>query len=161
VSLIEIAGKYTALLRRKPSVQNNSNFGSDFNRAAYANFLCRTFHETFSTSRCVDGACLFSSTVAFKAFCGIAASVQLLRIAFLLEILSVYGLTIHLHFIARNVLLLWSTVFFFVFAACAIAWVRDRDRDVRADLFPHRVQVALEEVNDSRLRSGRQKLKMP
>jgi hypothetical protein len=92
---------------------------------------------------------LFSSTVAFKAFCGITASVQLLRIAFLLEIFSVYGLTIHLHVIARNVLLLWSTVFFFVFAACAIAWVRDRD--VRVDLFSHRVQTC--EVDSTRLRA--------
>jgi hypothetical protein len=92
---------------------------------------------------------LFSSTVAFKAFCGITASVQLLRIAFLLEIFSVYGLTIHLHVIARNVLLLWSTVFFFVFAACAIAWVRDRD--VRADLFPHRAQTC--EVDSTPLRA--------
>jgi hypothetical protein len=94
---------------------------------------------------------LFSSTVAFKAFCGITASVQLLRIAFLLEIFSVYGLTIHLHVIARSVLLLWSTVFFFVFAACAIAWVRDRDRDVQADLFPHRIQTC--EVDSTRLRA--------
>jgi hypothetical protein len=69
---------------------------------------------------------LFSSTAAFKAYCGINTSVQLLRIAFLLEIFSVDGLTLHLQVIARNVLLLWSTVFFFVFAACAIAWVRDR-----------------------------------
>jgi hypothetical protein len=69
---------------------------------------------------------LFSSTAAFKEVCGINASVQLLRSAFLLEIFSVDGLTLHLNVIARNVLLLWSTVFFFVFAACAIAWVRDR-----------------------------------
>jgi hypothetical protein len=69
---------------------------------------------------------IFSSTAAFKAFCGITASVQLLRIAFLLEIFSVYGLALHLHVIARNLLLFWSTLFFFVFAACAIAWVRDR-----------------------------------
>jgi hypothetical protein len=75
---------------------------------------------------------LLSSAVAFKVLCGINFSVQLLRIAFLLEIFSVYGLTIHLHVIARNVLLLWSTVFFFVFDACAIAWVRDR----QADLYP-------------------------
>jgi hypothetical protein len=68
---------------------------------------------------------LLSSAAAFKAFCGITASVQLLRIAFFLEIFSVDGLTLHLHVIARNVLLLWSTVFFFVFAACAIAWVRE------------------------------------
>ena len=81
---------------------------------------------------------LFSSTAAFKAYCGINTSVQLLRIAFLLEIFSVDGLTLHLHAIARNVLLLWSAVFFFVFDACAIAWVRDR-QDVRAD-FPDRVQ---------------------
>jgi hypothetical protein len=69
---------------------------------------------------------LFSSTAALKAYCGINASILLLRIAFFLEIFSVDGLTLHLHLIARNVLLLWSTVFFFVFAACAIAWVRDR-----------------------------------
>jgi hypothetical protein len=69
---------------------------------------------------------LFSSKVAFKALCGMNFSVQLLRIAFLLEILSAYGLTIHLHVIARNVLLLWSTVFFFVFNACSTAWVRNR-----------------------------------
>ncbi len=69
---------------------------------------------------------LFSSTAAFKAYCGINTSVLLLKIAFLLEIFSVDGLTLHLHVIARNVLLLWSTIFFFVFAACAIAWIRDR-----------------------------------
>jgi hypothetical protein len=69
---------------------------------------------------------LFSSTAAFKAYCGINSSVLLLRIAFLLEIFTVDGLTLHLHAIARNVLLLWSTIFFLVFAACAIAWVRDR-----------------------------------
>src|ERR1700729_1088044 len=40
---------------------------------------------------------LFSSTAAFKESCGINASVQLLRIAFLLEIVSVYGLSTHLH----------------------------------------------------------------
>jgi hypothetical protein len=70
---------------------------------------------------------LFSSTAAFKAFCEINASVQLLRIAFLPEIFSVYGLSTHLHVIARNVILLLSTVFFFVFATCGIAWLRDRD----------------------------------
>jgi hypothetical protein len=69
---------------------------------------------------------LFSSTVAFKALCGINSSVKLLRIAFLSEIFSAYELTIHLHAIARDVLLLWSTVFFFVFNACSIAWVRNR-----------------------------------
>src|SRR5580704_14125735 len=75
---------------------------------------------------------LFSSTAAFKAFCGITVSVQLLRIAFLLEIFCVDGLTLHLHVIARDILLLWSVVFFFVFAACAIAWVRDRQERGRS-----------------------------
>jgi hypothetical protein len=92
---------------------------------------------------------LFSSTVAFKALCGINFSVQLLRIAFLLEIFSAYGLTIHLHVIARNVLLLWSTVLFFVFAACAIAWVRDRQEWGRSMYY--RVQSC--DVDSTRLRA--------
>jgi hypothetical protein len=92
---------------------------------------------------------LFSSTIAFKAFCGINTSAQLLRIAFLLEILSVDGLTLHLHVIARNVLLLWSTVFFFVFAACAIAWVRDRQEWGRSKYY--RVQSC--DVDSTRLRA--------
>jgi hypothetical protein len=92
---------------------------------------------------------LFSSTIALKALCGITASVQLLRVAFLFEVFSVYGLTVHLHVIARNVLLVWSTVFFFVFAACAIAWVKDWD--VRADLYPPRVQRC--DVDSTRLRA--------
>ena len=58
---------------------------------------------------------LFFSIVAFKALWGISSSVQLLRAAFLFEVFSVYGLTIHLHVISRNVVLLWSAVFFFVF----------------------------------------------
>lgn len=93
---------------------------------------------------------LFSSAVAFKAFCGISSSVQLLRVAFLFEVFSVYGLTVHLHVIARDVLLSWSAVFFFVFHACAIAWVRDR-QDVRADLVPDRVQSC--DADSTRLRA--------
>jgi hypothetical protein len=81
---------------------------------------------------------LFCSTVAFKALCGINASVQLLRIAFLFEIFSTYGFTLHLHVILRSVLLLWSTVFFFVFCACAIACVRDREE--WGPFMAHRVQ---------------------
>ena len=92
---------------------------------------------------------LFSSTAAFKALFGINASVQLLRIAFLLEIFSVDGLTLHLHIIARNVLLLWSTVFFFVFAACAIAWVRDRQKWGRSMYY--RTQSC--DVDSTRLRA--------
>jgi hypothetical protein len=92
---------------------------------------------------------LFFSTAAFKTFCGINASVQLLRIAFLLEIFSVDGLTLHLHVIARNVLLLWSTVFFFVFAACAIAWVRDRQEWSRSIYY--RAQSC--DVDSTRLRA--------
>ena len=71
---------------------------------------------------------LFSSAGAFIPFCGVNVSVQLLRIAFLLEVFSVYGMTLHLHAIARSALLLWSTVFFFVFSACAIAWVRNQKK---------------------------------
>jgi hypothetical protein len=96
---------------------------------------------------------LFSSTVAFKALCGINFSVQLLRIAFLLEIFSAYGLTIHLHVIARNVLLLWSTVLFFVFDACAIAWVRDR-QEWEGRSISHRVQSC--DVDSTRLRAKSQ-----
>jgi hypothetical protein len=92
---------------------------------------------------------LFSSTAAFKAFCEINASVLLLRIAFLLEIFTVDGLTLHLHAIARNVLLLWSTVFFFVFAACAIAWVRDRQEWGRS--MSYKVQSC--DVDSTRLRA--------
>jgi hypothetical protein len=92
---------------------------------------------------------LFSSTAAFKTFCGITASVQMLRIAFLLEVFSVDGLTLHLHVIARNVLLLWSTVFFFVFAACAIAWVRDRQEWGRSMYY--RAQSC--DVDSTRLRA--------
>jgi hypothetical protein len=93
---------------------------------------------------------LFSSTVAYKAYCGINASVLLLRIAFLLEIFSVDGFTLHLHVIARNVLLLWSTVFFFVFAACAIAWVRERQEWGRRSMY-YRVQSC--DVDSTRLRA--------
>ena len=92
---------------------------------------------------------IFSSAAAFKAFCGITVSVRLLRIAFVLEIFSVDGLAIHLHVIARNVLLLWSTLFFFVFAACAIAWVRDRQEWDRSMYY--RVQSC--EVDSTRLRA--------
>jgi hypothetical protein len=91
----------------------------------------------------------FSTMAAFKAFCGINASVQLLRIAFLLEIFSVDGFTLHLLLIARNVLLLWSTVFFFVFAACAIAWVRDRQEWSRS--MHYRAQSC--DVDSTRLRA--------
>lgn len=93
---------------------------------------------------------LFSSTVAFQALCGINFSVQLLRVAFLFEVFSVYGFTVHLHVIARNVLVLWSAVFFFVFDACAIAWVRD-GQDVRADPFPDRTRSC--DVDSTRLRA--------
>jgi hypothetical protein len=92
---------------------------------------------------------LLSSAAAFKAFCGITASVQLLRIAFFLEIFSVDGLTLHLHVIARNVLLFWSTVFFFVFAACAIAWVRDRQEWGRSMYY----RVPSCDVDSTRLRA--------
>jgi hypothetical protein len=94
---------------------------------------------------------LFSSTAAFKAYFGINASVLLLRIAFLLEIFSVDGLTLHLHVIARNCLILWSTVFFFVFAACAIAWVRDRQEWGRSMYY--RVQSC--DIDSTRLRAKR------
>jgi hypothetical protein len=93
---------------------------------------------------------LFSSTVAFRPLCRMSFSVQLLRVAFLFEVFSVYGLTVHLHVIARNVLLSWSAVFFFVFDACAIAWVRDR-QDVRADLVPDCVQSC--DADSTRLRA--------
>jgi hypothetical protein len=52
--------KIRRFVRRKPSVQNNSNLGSDlFWKKTDARSLCRAFHETFSASRCVDGACPF------------------------------------------------------------------------------------------------------
>jgi hypothetical protein len=95
---------------------------------------------------------LFSSTAALRAYCGINTAVQLLRVAFLLEIFSVDEMTLHLHVIARSVLLLWSTVFFFVFAACAIAWVRDRQEWGRSMYY--RVQSC--DVDSNRLRAKTQ-----
>jgi hypothetical protein len=96
---------------------------------------------------------LFSSTVAFKALWGISSSVQLLRVAFLFEVFSVYGLTIHLHVISRNVLLLWSAVFFFVFDACAIAWVRDRQEWAGQSISRHAQSC---DVDSPRLRAKSQ-----
>jgi hypothetical protein len=92
---------------------------------------------------------LFSSAAAFKAYCGVNTSVQLLRIAFLFEIFSVDGLTFHLNVIARNCLILWLTVFFFVFTACAIAWVRDRQEWGR----PMYYRVQSSDVDSTRLRA--------
>jgi len=148
--LIEIAGKYIGLLRPKVSVQNNTNPASDLNRAKPMPVLSAEFFTRLSMHPVVCMVlALFSSTAAFKAFCGINASVQLLRIAFLLEIFSVDGLTLHLPVIARNVLLFWSMVFLFVFAACAIAWVRDQQESGRSRYY----EVQSCDVDSTRLRA--------